>query len=318
VKRISVETNPNDLDDERLPTLRDVGVNRLSVAVQSFDDKLLQEMQRYEKYGGGEQIKQRLMRTRGEFETLNVDMIFNLPHQTEASLMHDLHVITAEINADQGSFYPLMSSDSTVRSMRKDMGKVDYRREKTLYKLIVRDMLDAGYQRSSAWCFSRHKSMIDKYITEQNDYLGLGSGAFSYLDGGIYSSTFSINHYLKLFEAGEVGIVRHRSVDSTDQMRYYLMMRMFSGALDLHDAEARFRGQFRHSLRAELLRLRLIGAISGDELEIRLTERGFYIWVMMMREFFTGVNNLREEMRLNISSELELLAPEALKKDIVN
>jgi len=39
---------------------------------------------------------------------------------------------------------------------------------------------------------------------------------------------------------------------------------------------------------------------------------------MMMREFFTGVNNLREEMRLNISSELELLAPEALKKDIVN
>jgi len=67
-----------------------------------------------------------------------------------------------------------------------------------------------------------------------------------------------------------------------------------------------------------LLRLRLIGAISGDELEIRLTERGFYIWVMMMREFFTGVNNLREEMRLNISSELELLAPKALKKDIVN
>lgn len=67
-----------------------------------------------------------------------------------------------------------------------------------------------------------------------------------------------------------------------------------------------------------MLRLRLIGAISGDELEIRLTERGFYIWVMMMREFFTGVNNLREEMRLNISSELELLAPEALKKDIVN
>jgi len=309
VERISVETNPDDLDDERLPQLHNVGVNRLSVGVQSFDDRLLSEMQRYEKYGSGTQIKQRLRRVAGEFETLNVDMIFNFPHQGEASLTADLHVLTAEINADQVSYYPLMTAGSTARSMRKEMGEVDYGREKTFYQLIVRHMQHAGYRRSSAWCFSRVAGMIDEYITQRDEYLGLGSGAFSYLGGNIYASTFSINHYMALVSAGRTGIVRQRAVSRIDQMRYFMVMRLFSGCLELREAEAIFDGRFRESLRAELLGLRLIGAITIDATHIRLTERGYYVWVVMMREFFTGVNNLREEMRLHIHDESKLLAP---------
>jgi len=309
VERISVETNPDDLDDERLPQLHNVGVNRLSVGVQSFDDRLLSEMQRYEKYGSGTQIKQRLRRVTGEFETLNVDMIFNFPHQGEASLTADLHVLTAEINADQVSYYPLMTAGSTARSMRKEMGEVDYGREKTFYQLIVRHMQHAGYRRSSAWCFSRVAGMIDEYITQRDEYLGLGSGAFSYLGGNIYASTFSINHYMALVSAGRTGIVRQRAVSRIDQMRYFMVMRLFSGCLELREAEAIFDGRFRESLRAELLGLRLIGAITIDATHIRLTERGYYVWVVMMREFFTGVNNLREEMRLHIHDESKLLAP---------
>lgn len=307
VNRISVETNPDDLNDERLPRLRDVGVNRLSVGVQSFDDTLLREMQRYEKYGSGEQIKQSLIRVKGEFDTLNVDMIFNFPHQTEASLDADLQTLTAGINADQVSFYPLMSSGSTSRSMSKEMGEVDYGREKAFYDLIVMRMLDAGYRRSSAWCFSQNNSMIDEYITQQDEYLGLGSGAFSFLQGSIYASTFSINHYLTLIETGRTGIVRQRSVGRVDHMRYFMMMRLFSGSLRLLEAESLFDGEFRQSLQAELLGLSLIGAINIDAQEIRLTEHGYYVWVIMMREFFTGVNNLRDEMRLNIHSEIDLL-----------
>jgi coproporphyrinogen III oxidase-like Fe-S oxidoreductase len=199
-----------------------------------------------------------------------------------------------------------MATDGTVRSMQKDMGTVDHHREKGFYQQIVEHMLQAGYKRSSAWCFSRDQGMIDEYIVEQEEYLGLGSGAFSYLGGSIYASTFSINHYLKLVGSGQTGIVRQRSVNAVDSMRYYLMMRMFGGSLDLSEAEEKFNGDFARSLRAELTGLRLIGAISGDERQLKLTERGYYIWVIMMREFFTGVNNLREEMRLNISSESEM------------
>ena len=74
---VSAETNPDDLGNAELSRLEDVGVNRVSVGVQSFDDSLLKEMQRYEKYGSGQQIRTRLKSVAGTFDTLNIDMIFN-------------------------------------------------------------------------------------------------------------------------------------------------------------------------------------------------------------------------------------------------
>jgi len=62
-----VETNPNHLTGGRLAALGRMGVNRLSVGVQSFDDGLLRKMDRYDKYGSGEQIAEKLRRTMGCF-----------------------------------------------------------------------------------------------------------------------------------------------------------------------------------------------------------------------------------------------------------
>ncbi len=301
--RISVETNPDDLDDDKLPQLHDVGISRLSVGVQSFDDKLLQEMQRYDKYGSSAEIRRRLNRVRGTFETLNVDMIFNFPHQTEESLQNDLEILTDDVNASQVSYYPLMATDSTRRSMLRTMGAVDFRRERRMYRQIVRHMSAAGYTRSSAWCFSRDGNMIDEYITDRYEYLGLGSGAFSYLNGNFFASTFSINHYLRLIEAGKTSIVRKRVMSRLERMRYYLLIRMFGGSLDPEAAERIFDGGFRRGIRGDLIALRLLGVIENCGERLQLTDRGYYIWVMMMREFFTGVNKLREEMRHNISQE---------------
>jgi coproporphyrinogen III oxidase-like Fe-S oxidoreductase len=303
MSRISAETNPDDLDDHKLPLLHDVGVSRLSVGVQSFDDKLLQEMQRYDKYGSSDEIRRRLNRVQGAFETLNVDMIFNFPHQTEESLRNDLEILTDDVNANQVSYYPLMATYSTRRSMLRTMGAVDFRRERRMYQQIVRHMSAAGYTRSSAWCFSRDGDMIDEYITDRYEYLGLGSGAFSYLNGNFFASTFSINHYLRLIEAGKTSIVRKRATSRLEQMRYYLLIRMFGGSLDPEAAERKFDGGFRRGIRRELIALRLLGAIRNCGGRLQLTDRGYYIWIIMMREFFTGVNKLREEMRHNISKE---------------
>jgi len=264
-------------------------------------------MQRYEKYGSGEQIRRRLAHAQASFDTLNIDMIFNFPHQSEASLAADLDILTGELDAHQVSFYPLMSTKTTRRAMLRELGDVDYGREKSLYRQIVRHMLAAGYERSSAWCFSRQSGMFDEYITEQNDYLGLGSGAFSYIDGTICSATFSINHYLKLIADGKSGIVRQRTTTLKDQMRYHLLMRLFTGAMDLDEADTKFNGDFRRELRPELTGLRLIGATRYNAGRLTLTERGYYLWVIMMREFFTAVNNLRDEMRHNISAESGIL-----------
>lgn len=303
VRAVSVETNPDDLDDGGIQRLRDAGVNRVSVGVQSFDDELLHEMQRLEPYGNGAAIAARLKQALGQVDTLNVDMIFNFPHQAEAALERDIEILVSEIGADQVSWYPLMTAASTRRSMLKDMGRVDFSRERRFYECIVGRMSDAGYERVSAWCFSRKPGLVDEYIVDHDEYVGLGSGAFSYLQGSLYASTFSLNHYARLVASGEPGLTLRREMRERDRLRYYLLMRLFAGSLDLDAAERMFDGRFRRVLRPEMAALKLIGAIRGEGATLRLTERGYYLWVMMMREFFSGVSGLRDEMRHHIADE---------------
>lgn len=299
VSGISVETNPDHLKLDAVQHLVDAGITRLSVGVQSFDDILLKAMQRFDAYGSGKDIARRLARVRDVFDTVNVDMIFNLPGQTESSLGRDLDILINEIAADQVSFYPLMSSDITRDRMSRTMGRVESKNEHRFYRAIVERMLQAGYTRSSAWCFSREQGMYDEYIAQRDEYVGLGSGAFSYVQGSFYASTFAIGHYMQMVESGDSGTVSRRSLSERDEMRYYLLMRLFSGTLDKLQAERKFEDRFRQKLWPELTALQSVRAIrdTGDRLE--LTERGFYLWVVLMREFFSGINTLREQVRHN-------------------
>ena len=89
------------------------GINRLSVGVQSFDDTILKAIGRYEKYGSGQEAFERLQQASGMFDTLNIDLIFNMPLQSEKSLRHDLELID-RLNADQVTFYPLMTAPSVA------------------------------------------------------------------------------------------------------------------------------------------------------------------------------------------------------------
>ena len=93
VTEVSVETNPNHLNDRNMAILKGVGVNRLSVGVQSFNDSLLKAVERYHKYGSAGEIAEKLAFWQGYFDTLNVDMIFNFPTQTKEMLTQDLSVL---------------------------------------------------------------------------------------------------------------------------------------------------------------------------------------------------------------------------------
>ncbi len=297
VTNISVETNPDHLRSVDLQKLKDAGVSRLSVGVQSFDDVLLKAMRRFDNYGSGAEIAARLRRIRGIFETVNVDMIFNLPGQTEASLRRDLDVLIDEVAADQVSFYPLMSSDSTKTEMARTMGTPNFLRQRDFYEIITGRMLSAGYSRTSAWCFSLKPGMFDEYIAAREEYVGLGSGAFSYLNGVLYANTFSIDSYVKKLETGESGVASGRQMSARDQKRYYLLMRLFCGTLEKEEAETRFGGKFEHDLWPELMVLKAIKAIKDTGDSLILTERGYYLWVILMREFFSETNTLRDRMR---------------------
>lgn len=295
ITQISLETNPNHLHDDVVGLLKQSGVNRLSVGVQSFEDGLLKKMARYHKYGGGAQIRDRLERYMGAFDTLNVDMIFNFPTQTREMLERDLAVIK-EIKADQVTFYPLMVSTETRRELARIFGPISYRQEKLLYRAIL-DGLDADYTPGTAWCFSRKKSMIDEYIVDYDEYVGVGCGSFGYVDGTVLSDTFSIPEYIAALGEGRLPLRACKRFSERDRIQYDFVMKLFSTSLDVSRAEEKFGGRFLKSLRKEVGFFKTVGALVRDDGNFRLTRKGLYLWVIMMREFFTGVNNFRDVSR---------------------
>jgi coproporphyrinogen III oxidase-like Fe-S oxidoreductase len=295
IREISVETNPDHLTAKNIETLQRCHVNRLSVGVQTFNDELLKKMGRLEKYGSGEVIARRLKNTQGAFGTLNADMIFNLPSQTEEELNADLDVLL-DLKVDQVTFYPLMVSSITRELMSQTMGVVDFKNEYSLYKLIAR-RLETDYDYSSAWCFSRKESPIDEYVVDYDEYAGLGSGAIGYMNGVCYANTFDIPKYIKLLEEGNLPLMAARSFDLPDRMRYDFMMKFFSTKLNLAQLEDKYEGKFAKTLWKEMAAFQIVRSFHYFPPYLKLTPWGRYLWVIMMREFFIAVNNFRDYCR---------------------
>ncbi len=228
---------------------------------------------------------------------MNVDMIFNFPSQTPDKLALDVELLRKS-GCNQVTFYPLMASPAVAESLKRTVGRVDYAREYEYYKYITENL--AGYfEPASAWTFSRvGGGMIDEYIVDYEDYVGIGSGAFSFLDGTLYSNTFSLRKYNELIDAGHSSAVARRPFARGDRMRYRFLMQLFGLRLDKQQFEADFGTEIEGALPLEIAFFRSVGAFEVDnERELILTPKGRYLLVAMMREFFIGVNNLRDQAR---------------------
>jgi len=295
VREISVETNPNHLTGPNLDALKAAGVNRLSVGVQSFDDGILKATERYHKYGSGAMITEALARTQGVFDTLNVDMIFNFPSQTMEILEHDLSTLV-NLGVDQVTYYPLMVSTFTQDVMNRKLGVVDYERGGALYEKIV-DMLTPRYEATTAWCFSRNTSMIDEYVVNFEEYAGLGSGSIGYLGGSVYANTFDIGEYIKKLDKGELPVTAKRDFSIKERLRYDFLMKLFGLKLDLDDLRSKNGVSACRYLWPEITFFRAVGGLKKRGHVLQLTKKGQYYWVLMMREFFIGVNNFRDYCR---------------------
>lgn len=302
IAEVTCETNPNHLApayiDELAPR-----VHRLSVGVQSFDDGLLRAMDRYHKYGSGAETFARLEQVKGRVDSLNVDLIYNFPTQTEEMLRRDLALVK-ECGCNQASVYPLMASRRVARSLKGDAGRVDYRRER-LYHDLIMDELEDTFRASSAWSFSRIRGgMLDEYILDYEEYVGAGPGAFSFLRGGLYIETFSLLGYEAAIAADRTGVTAMRQFPRRDQMRYRFLMELFGLRLDKRRFRKDFGVSIDRALPMEMAFMRLNGAFAGETADqVRLSRRGRYLLVAMMREFFVGVNNVREQARAALSEE---------------
>ncbi|MRS12572.1 MAG: coproporphyrinogen III oxidase family protein [Actinobacteria bacterium] len=307
IREVSAETSPNHITDATIAALKS-RVDRFSVGVQSFDDTLLQQMARYDKYGCGQQVFEQVQRAVGHFHSLNVDMIFNFPSQSRKMLERDIEMVRAT-GANQTTFYPLMASPKNRRELARTIGAIDYAREAEYYRTVC-DGLAPEFEAASAWTFSKEKGgMIDEYIVDYDEYVGLGSGALSFVGGRIYNNTFSLSDYRARIADGRTAIAQMgRAYGPKARMRYRFVTDLFGLRLD----KERFRRDFGVSADAglwmELAFLKMAGGIATNTAEeVTLTPKGRYLLLVMMRETLAASNDHRDHQRELLPAEEKLL-----------
>ncbi|HUS82470.1 MAG TPA: radical SAM family heme chaperone HemW, partial [Dehalococcoidia bacterium] len=181
---VTLEANPESVDDAHMETLRKMGVNRLSLGVQSFDDGELRFLGRIHDAARAEEAY-RAARKAG-FDSVSIDLIFGLPEQTVTRWRNSLEQAVA-LEPDHLSLYALTLEEGTPLSRRIAEGECpepDADAQADMYAWSSARLAKAGYEQYeiSNWAKAGHRCRHNLTYWHSEPYLGLGAGAHSYID----------------------------------------------------------------------------------------------------------------------------------------
>lgn len=178
---VTLEVNPDDVDEERVLSWKKAGINRISLGVQSFQDDELRFIGR--RHDSGQAIKAYKL-LRNHFDNISLDLMFGLPGQTLESLRSNLNIIKT-LHPEHISCYSLMFEERSALMKMREKGMVEETPEDIsveMFLMIDEELSAAGYRRyeisnySKPGKESRHNSNYWIGIP----YIGLGPSAHSY------------------------------------------------------------------------------------------------------------------------------------------
>ncbi len=290
IKEVSCEANPN-IDNHIIALLKD-RVDRLSIGVQSFQDTILVRSQRLEKYGNSNKIQDNILKAIENFSIVNVDMIFNFYDQTKQDLLNDIKILKS-LSPHQIAYYPLMNSQNT--RIKEMYGGYSQQNELPFYKIIINE-LNKEYNQVGSWSFSKKEGkFFDEYVVNHDEYLGLGAGAFSYIDNVLYANTFNVDEYIANIQKQYSTIKLKKEYAQKDQIMYRLMLRLFSNDFDKESFNQHYGVKSTKLILKELTFLKLFNAFKPKSYS--LTKSGRYYAMIMMKEFYIGMNELRAKLQ---------------------
>jgi menaquinone C8-methyltransferase len=291
ISEISLESTPAEVNQSTIELLKQAGIKRFSIGIQSFDNDVLKAMGRVT--CTGEEARDKVLMAQGKFDTLNIDLIFNFPFQSLDQFRADVEAFKT-MGIDQATFYPLMASPHKRSAMERKFNRVSTARERQFYNVVLERLYDdPHYLASTAWCFSRGDRMIDEYIIDFDDYVGIGSGSVSIIGGRFHVNSFSLDRYHEFVSRGRLPIIGWRQLTEKEALRYYLLTALFGMSVDPDKFKRRFAASIGAKLGLELQVLKVLGLVEGGE-KMRVTRRGMFPVNIMMRDFFASLNGLRE------------------------
>jgi oxygen-independent coproporphyrinogen-3 oxidase len=275
---MTLEVNPGTVDAPALAALRRLGVNRLSVGVQSFDDAELRRLGRiHDRTRAIETL--RAARQAG-FDNLNLDLIFGLPAQTLADWRANLDA-ALERRPDHISLYALTLEEGTPLAARVAAGALpapDDDLAAEMYVLAEERLAQAGFEHYeiSNWAQPGRQAQHNVNTWRNGDYLGFGPAAHSHLGRRRWWNARQPEAYIAAMQAGRSPVAGEEDLDLATDMGETMMLglRLLQEGVEVERFRARYGRTPAQVYGAALDELAGLGLIEVQPERVRLTPRG--------------------------------------------
>lgn len=227
------EANPGDLTPEKLRILKEGGVNRLSIGVQSFNDAHLKRI-------GRTHTKEDVLRTvrdaeKAGFDNLSIDLIYGLPEQTVEDAADTVKQALG-LGLPHYSAYSLIIEPKTVFYNLMAKGKLPLPKEESeadMYEAVMREMAAGGLHQYEISNFARpgFESLHNLTYWNNDEYYGFGAGAHGYVNGERYANFGPLKKYMEPIERARWPRITNQKVTKREQMEeeMFLGLRKMEG-----------------------------------------------------------------------------------------
>lgn len=287
VEEFTIEANPGDLDPDKIAVLKDSQVNRVSLGVQTFDNKMLKKIgrshQEQDIYDNIRHLKQ------AGFDNISIDLIYALPGQTMDQVKENV-AKAIDLDIPHMSLYSLILENHTVFMNRMRRGKLPLPKEELeaeMFEYIIEELEKAGFEHYEISNFSKpgFESRHNLVYWDNAEYYGLGAGASGYVDGIRYKNHGPIRHYLEAVEAGKARITEeHLTLEEKMEEELFLGLRKKTGVSKVR-FEEKFGVSFDQRYGQVVANLTEQGLLVPDDKQVRMTKRGLFLGDTVAEKF---------------------------------
>ena len=287
LEELTIEANPGDLDQEKIAVLKDSPVNRVSLGVQTFNDRMLKQIGRSH---SEKDIYENIANLKkAGFDNISIDLIYALPKQT----MEDVKTNVAKaiaLDIPHMSLYSLILENHTVFMNRMRRGKMPLPKEDLeaeMFEYIIAELEKAGFEHYEISNFSKpgFESRHNLMYWDNAEYYGIGAGASGYVDGIRYKNHGPIRHYLQAVEAGNARVQEEvLTLNEKMEEEMFLGLRKKSG-VSKKRFEEKFGLSFEDQYGAVVSELTEQGLLVPDRDIVRMTKQGLFLGDTVAEKF---------------------------------
>lgn len=284
----STEANPDELTPDKLAILKEQGVRRLSVGVQSFDAGLLERLGRTHSPGDAERVV-RQARDEG-IENISIDLMYGLPGQTMTQ-WEDTLDRALSLDLPHYSAYSLIVEPKTIfyNLMNKDLLPLPGEDlEAEMFSKLMHRMGASGLRQYEISNFSKEgfESVHNQLYWQNRSYAGAGAGAHGYAGGIRYSNHGPLKKYMNAVKEGRRPIFEEHRVTAEEEMEeeMFLGLRMTEG-VRFDEFKSRFGQDLGEVYGSQILELQERGMLVVDEAGVRLSEKGIFLGNEVFQKF---------------------------------